>query len=57
MVPFKIANLISDKEILEDANELANEVINSKKLYEDNEYKKILKIVEDNYNNNKEMLD
>lgn len=57
MVPFKMANLISDKEILEDANELANEVINSKKLYEDNEYKKILKIVEDNYNNNKEMLD
>ena len=57
MVPFKMANLISDKEILEDANELANEVINSKKLYEDNEYKKILKIVKDNYNNNKEMLD
>ena len=57
MVPFKMANLVSDKELLEETNELANQVIESKKLFEDKEYAKILKIVDDNYNNNKEMLD
>ena len=57
MVPFKMANLVSDKELLEETNELANQVIESKKLFEDKEYSKILKIVDDNYNNNKEMLD
>lgn len=57
MVPFKMANLVADKEILEETNELANEIIENKKLFTDKEYQKILKIVDDNYNNNKEMLD
>lgn len=57
MVPFKMADIILDKEIFEKANKLADELISSKKLFENQEYKKLLDIVDENYRNNKEMLD
>lgn len=57
MVPFKMANLVSDKDILEEVNVVANEIIDSQKLLNDDNYKGLYKIVDDNYNNNKEMLD
>lgn len=57
MVPFKMADIILDKEIFEKANKLADELIMSKKLFEDLGYKKLLDIVDENYRNNKEMLD
>lgn len=57
MVPFKMADLVLDKDVLEKANKLADELIASKKLFNNQEYKKLLDIVDENYRNNKEMLD
>lgn len=57
MVPFKMANLVADKDVLEVANDLANKMIEDEKLFTDKEFSKVLKIVDDNYQNNKEMLD
>ena len=57
MVPFKMANLVSDKDILEEVNVIASEIIVSQKLLNDENYKSLYKLVDDNYNNNKEMLD
>lgn len=56
MIAFKMADLILDKEILEVANELAIKVIESQKLFTEPEYQEIKKIVDDNYQQNKEML-
>lgn len=57
MVPFKMADIVLDKEIFENANKLADELILNKKLFENSEYKKLLQIVDENYQKNKEMLD
>mgnify|MGYP003289582060 CR=1 FL=1 len=57
MVPFKMANLVSDKDILEVVNEVANKLIASNTLFDNPDYHNIYKIVDDNYNNKKEMLD
>ena len=57
MVPFKMADIVLDKELFEKANKLADLLISSKKLFENQEYKKLLDIVDENYRNNKEMLD
>lgn len=56
MIAFKMADLVLDKEILEVANELAAKVIDSQKLFTEPEYQEIKKIVDDNYQQNKEML-
>ena len=52
-----MADILNDKDILEIANAEANEAIESRKLFEDEEFKKILEIVDLNYKNNKEMLE
>ena len=57
MVTFKMADIINDKEILEQANIEAVNVIETKRLFEDESYKIIYDIVDTNYKNNKEMLD
>jgi len=57
MVTFKMADIINDKEILELANSEASSIIENKKLFELEDYKKILEIVDTNYKKNKEMLD
>jgi len=57
VVTFKMADILNDKDILEIANAEANEAIESRKLFEDEEFKKILEIVDLNYKNNKEMLE
>ena len=57
MVPFKMANLITDRDILEEVNTIADNIIDSGKLVNDEAYSNLYKIVDDNYNNNKEMLD
>ena len=56
-VIFKMADIVLDKEIFNEADEAANLVINSDKLFNDEDYKEIYKIVDENYNKNKEMLD
>ena len=45
------------EDIFEKANELADELMSSKKLFEQQEYKLLLDIVDENYRKNKEMLD
>ncbi|HEY8444661.1 MAG TPA: helicase-related protein, partial [Bacilli bacterium] len=56
-VDFKMANIILDKDILEEANEVAEEIINSQKLFNDPEYKNLLELVHNNYELNKEILE
>lgn len=56
-ISFKMADLVLDKDILEEANNLAASIIASDKLFIDEEYQEIKKIVDDNYQQNKEMLD
>ena len=57
MVPFKMANLVTDRDILEEVNKIADDIIDSGKLLNDENYSSLYKIVDDNYKNNKEMLD
>ena len=55
IVTFKMADLVVDKDILEIVNAEADLVIMEDRLSKP-EYARILKIVDDNYNKNKEML-
>ena len=57
MVPFRMADIVFDKDLFESANKIADEIISNKKLFEDPEYKELYDLVDENYNNNKEMLD
>jgi len=54
---FKMADIVLDKDILENAAEQADEVIYNGKLFDDENYKNILEVVNENYVNKKEMLD
>ena len=57
MVPFRMADIIIDKDLFEQANNVADEMISNEKLFNEEEYKELLNIVDTNYKNNKEMLD
>ena len=57
MVPFKMADIVLDKDLFEEANTLSNEIIKNKELFNNKGYEEVLDIVSTNYNNNKEMLD
>jgi ATP-dependent DNA helicase RecG len=54
---FKMADVVVDSELLEVANKLAEEIINSKALFENEEYKNLLDIVHNNYQTKKEILE
>lgn len=56
-VIFRMADLVLDKAVLLEANEEADAAITSEKLFQDEAYKPILEIVQENYNSKKEMLD
>jgi len=56
-VLFKMADIVLDKEIFALADECANSVILSDKLFNEEEYKELYNIVNENYIKNKEMLD
>ncbi|MFA6721948.1 MAG: ATP-dependent DNA helicase RecG [Bacilli bacterium] len=55
-VMFKMADLVMDKDLLEEVNDLAERVIESGELLNNPEYKKIHEIVHENYVTKKEML-
>lgn len=57
LVPFKMADIVIDKDIFEFANQTANDIISNKKLFEDSDYSKLLEMTDNNYQENKEMLD
>ena len=57
MVPFRMADIVFDKDLFESANKQADEMIANKKLFNDPEYQSLLQLVDENYKNNKEMLD
>ena len=57
MVSFKMADILNDKDILELANNEAILLMESDKLFTNDEYKKIYEIVDKNYRDNKEMLE
>ena len=57
MVPFRMADIVFDKDLFEHANIMADEIIKNKKLFTDSDYKELYDLVDENYNNNKEMLD
>ena len=52
-----ISNIVFDKDLFESANKQADEMIANKKLFNDPEYQSLLQLVDENYKNNKEMLD
>lgn len=56
-VLFKLADLVADEEIFELADQDANEIMASKKLFSVSEYNNLLKKAKDNYNEKKEMLE
>ena len=56
-VLFKMADLVADKDLFELANMEADRIINEENFTEKNEYKHIVEIIHENYENNKEMLD
>ena len=56
-VLFKMANIIVDTDILEEVNDCVNEIINNGKLFNDSEYKDLLKIAHDNYEEKKEIIE
>ena len=53
---FKLADLLVDKDVLEQANKEAQEIIDSGKLFTP-EYARLLKIADDNYQNKKEIIE
>ena len=57
MVPFKMADIILDKDLFEEANKLAENIIQNKELFDNPNFDKVLNVVKENYENNKEMLD
>lgn len=56
-VTFKIADVVVDSELLNLANECANEIIENEKLFNDDQYKNLLDQVKLNYEIKKEMLE
>lgn len=56
-VMFKMADLVLDKDILLLADDCANKVMESGKLFNNDEYKKLYNIVNDNYIKNIEKMD
>lgn len=56
-VTFKMADIVVDSDILEQANKCADEMFESKKIFEDKEYEKLLNIIKENYETKKEMLE
>lgn len=56
-VLFKLADLVLDHEIFEQADKDANEIMESNKLFSDPSYNNLLKKANDNYNEKKEMLE
>ena len=56
-IAFKMADIVLDKDILFEVNLVAENIIQSRKLFEDKNYKQIFDTVNENYINKKEMLD
>lgn len=56
-VNFKMADIVVDSELFEEADKEANEIISSNKLFKNEEYKKLLYLAYNNYQNKKEILE
>ena len=54
---FKMADIVVDSDILEEANNAANEMIDSKELFENPEYRVLYELAEANYQAKKEMIE
>lgn len=54
---FKMADIVVDSDILEEANNCANEMIETKALFEDEEYKTLYDMAEANYQAKKEIIE
>ena len=54
---FKMADIVVDSDILEEANNCANEMIDSKALFDDEEYKVLYDMAEANYQAKKEIIE
>lgn len=56
-VDFKMADIIVDRDLFEEANKLADEIIDSRALFDKPEYQHLLSMVHNNYQNKKEILE
>ena len=54
---FKMADIVVDSDILELANNCANEIIEDGRLFNDEEYKKLYEIADKNYQEKKEIIE
>ena len=54
---FKMADIVVDSEILNLANNCANEIIEDKRLFNDPEYKALLELADKNYQEKKEIIE
>ncbi|MFA7126346.1 MAG: ATP-dependent DNA helicase RecG [Bacilli bacterium] len=57
LVNFKMANIITDKEMLEEVNLIAEDMIESRLLFDDQTYENLLTIAHHNYEEKKENLE
>ena len=56
-ITFKMADIVVDSDILNEANQCADELIQSEKLFNDEQYKELLQCAKINYDTKKEMLE
>ena len=56
-VAFKMADIVVDNDILDVANKCANEMFETEKIFNNEEYKNLLEIAKNNYLNKKEMVE
>ena len=54
---FKMADIVVDNAILEEANNCANEIIDNQELFNNPEYKELLDMAEANYQEKKEIIE
>ena len=56
-VSFKMADVVVDSDILNEANKCADEMINSQKIFNNKDYENLLQCAKINYDTKKEMLE
>ncbi len=57
LISFKMANIVTDKDILEQVNAIADQLIESGVLFHEEEYRNLLTLAHNNYQEKKEILE
>lgn len=57
LISFKMANIVTDKDVLEQVNTIANQLIETGVLFHEEEYRNLLTLAHNNYQEKKEILE